>query len=179
MRRTRTLPMLQAALFAALLALCSQIMIPLPPILINFALFGVFLAGALLGAQGGALAVGIYLLLAAAGVPVMAGFTGGVARLLGPTGGYAVGYLPAAICTGLAARRFGESTPALLGGMAAGTLCCYLLGTLWYSTLTATPFLACLTVAVLPFLPGDALKMLLAATLARKLKPILRRQGLI
>ena len=97
------------ALFTALVAVCSQITIPLPLIPINLALFAVYLAGALLGPWRGALSLLVYLLLAAVGVPVMAGFRGGLGNLVGNTGGYVVGYIFAAFLTGLLVQKLGDS----------------------------------------------------------------------
>ena len=95
------------AIFTALVAVCSQITIPLPLIPINLALFAVYLAGALLGPWRGALSLLVYLLLAAVGVPVMAGFRGGLGNLVGNTGGYVVGYIFAAFFTGLLVEKWG------------------------------------------------------------------------
>ena len=95
------------AIFTALVAVCSQITIPLPLIPINLALFAVYMAGALLGPWRGALSLVVYLLLAAVGVPVMAGFRGGLGNLVGNTGGYVVGYIFAAFFTGLLVEKWG------------------------------------------------------------------------
>ena len=90
--------MVGCALFAALTAVCSQLAIPMPwGVPINLALFAVYMAGTMLGPVWGAASQLVYLLLAAVGVPVMAGMQGGPAVLLGKTGGYAIGYLLAAL----------------------------------------------------------------------------------
>ena len=93
--------MVGCALFAALTAVCSQLAIPMPwGVPINLALFAVYMAGTMLGPVWGAASQLVYLLLAAVGVPVMAGMQGGPAVLLGKTGGYAIGYLLAALIAG-------------------------------------------------------------------------------
>ena len=99
--------MMLCALFTALTAVCSQIALPMPwGIPVNLALFAVYLAGVRLGPVWGAVSQLVYLGLAAVGVPVMAELSGGPAALFGRTGGYAIGYLAAALITGaLAARR--------------------------------------------------------------------------
>ncbi|MEG2144157.1 MAG: biotin transporter BioY, partial [Oscillospiraceae bacterium] len=81
------------ALFAALTGVCSQILIPLPMIPINLALFSVHVAGVLLGAKYGSLSMLVYVLLGALGAPVFAGFKGGFGILFGKTGGYIIGYI--------------------------------------------------------------------------------------
>lgn len=162
--------LVQCALFAALAAVCSQIALPMPwGVPVNLALFAVCLAGSLLGPVWGAAAVAAYLALAAAGVPVLAGFQGGLAALLGRTGGYAVGYLPAALLVGALTRPSRRRFGALCAAMAAGCAACYALGTVWFLLLTHTPLWTALGLCVLPYLPGDAVKIALAAALTVQL----------
>ena len=167
------------AIFTALVAVCSQITIPLPIIPINLALFAVYLAGALLGPWRGALSLVVYLLLAAVGVPVMAGFRGGLGNLVGNTGGYVVGYIFAAFFTGLLAVKWGSKFWQLCVAMVLGCAVCYFFGTLWYSILSGTPFFASFSACVVPFLPCDVVKILLAALLASRLRPVVLGQGLL
>ena len=91
------------ALFAALIAVCSQIMIPMPftPVPINLALLAVWVCGGVLGAKRGAITLIVYILLGAVGAPVFVGFNAGLGALAGPTGGYIIGYLPSIILFGL------------------------------------------------------------------------------
>lgn len=103
-KKSSVLKLVLCALLTALLAVCSQIQIPLPYVPINLALFAVHLAGALLGPLYGGLSVLIYLLLAAVGVPVLAGFRGGLGALMGSTGGYVVGYIFTAVIAGFASK---------------------------------------------------------------------------
>ena len=113
MQSIHTRELTAAALFCALTAICSQISLPLPftPVPINLAAFAVLAAAGLLGCRGAVLSVAAYLLLGAAGVPVFAGFRGGLSVLAGPTGGYLAGYLAAAWITGwlLKAPSAGDS----------------------------------------------------------------------
>ena len=113
------------AIFTALVAVCSQITIPLPLIPINLALFAVYLAGALLGPWRGALSLLVYLLLAAVGVPVMAGFRGGLGNLVGNTGGYVVGYIFAAFFTGLLVEKWGARFWQMCVAMVLGCAVCH------------------------------------------------------
>lgn len=166
-----------AALFVALTAVCSQLQIPLPMIPINLALFSVYLSGALLGAKGGALAMTAYALLGAAGVPVFAGFGSGPATLFGRTGGYILGYILAAAIVGALSRRWGRTFAKLCLAMLAGMLVCYLFGTAWFMALTGMNLATSLSYCVLPFLPGDAVKIALAALLTVKLQKPLRALG--
>lgn len=176
--RKLTQKLVLAALFVALTAVCSQLQIPLPMIPINLALFSVYLCGALLGAKWGALAMTAYALLGAAGVPVFTGFGSGPAVLFGRTGGYILGYILAAAAVGFLSRRWGMRFGRLCAAMALGMALCYLFGTAWFMALTGTNLAASLGYCVLPFLPGDAVKIAIAALLAARLEAPLRALGL-
>ena len=167
------------ALMAALTAVCSQIQIPLPMVPINLALFAVHLSGALLGARRGTLSMLVYVLLGLVGIPVFAGFKAGPATLFGRTGGYILGYVLCAAIVGFLTRRGAFSFPRLCLGMAAGVVVCYAFGTAWFMALTRMDLVASLGYCVLPFLPGDAVKIALAALLVMRLRPALSRLGLI
>lgn len=167
-----------AALMCALTAVCAQIQIPLPPVPASLALLGVYLCGALLGGRWGAASLGAYVLLGAAGLPVFAGFAGGVSVLFGPTGGFLPGYVLCAAVTGSLSRRLGFTRRGLILSMAAGTCACYLPGAAWFCLSSGTGLLSALSACVLPFLPGDALKILLGAHLCLRLRPALRGLGL-
>ena len=170
MRNTLTRQLVLAALFAALTAVCSQIQIPLPMIPINLALFAVHLCGALLGAKWGALSMAVYALLGAVGVPVFAGFGSGPAVLFGKTGGYILGYILCAAIVGLLSRRLGFTFPKLCLSMVIGVAVCYVFGTAWFMVISGLNLATSLSYCVLPFLPGDAVKILLAAFLALRLR---------
>lgn len=174
MRRPIARQLTLSALMCALIAVCAQILIPLPPVPVSLSLLAVYLSGALLGPVWGAAAAGCYALLGAAGMPVFAGFSGGISALLSPTGGFILGYAPCAFVIGAALRRFGFIRRALWSGMISGTLLCYLMGTLWFSAVTGSTPLAAFCACVLPFLPGDALKMALAVSLCLRLHRALR-----
>lgn len=157
------------AVFAAFIGICSQIQIPLPMIPINLALFAVNLAGVLLGAKYGTLSVVVYVLLGLVGVPVFNNFSGGAGVLFGKTGGYIIGYIFAALITGLFAKRF-KSPVKLYLAMTLATLTCYAFGTAWFMVINNSTLWLTLTYCVFPFIPGDIIKMLAVVLLSRKLK---------
>ena len=163
------------ALMAALLCVLGPIAIPVGPVPLSLATLGVYLAGLLLGWKWGAVSVLVYLAIGLVGIPVFSGFTGGVGKLLGPTGGYLLGYLPLGLVTGLAQK---QKKPLQLLTMAVGTALLYLLGTVFYCFQSGTAFVAAAAVCVLPFLPGDCIKMGLALFLAPILKRALERAGI-
>lgn len=182
MKYSKTAYMALCGLFAALTAVCSYIFIPLgfTPVPVNLATLAVFLAGGLLGCRYGTISLVVYTLLGAAGVPVFSEFRGGLSVLAGPTGGYIIGYIAAALIIGLLLDRWlvgskSKKTELLLCviAMIAGTLACYTLGTLWFIISTHTGVWASLTMCVIPFLPGDALKIAAGALLVQKLRHLL------
>ena len=115
--------------FSLLTALCARIVIPLPftPVPITGQTFAVLLTGAALGARRGAAAIVLYVLEGLAGLPVFAGGASGLARLLGPTGGYLLGFIAAAYLTGtLAERGWDRTVRWAAAAMAAGNVVVYL-----------------------------------------------------
>ncbi len=180
-RNNKTLMLTLTALFAAVLAAASWISVPLPftPIPINLGTLAVTLSGALLGRKYGPLSVLIYILLGAVGIPVFAGFSGGLSHIVGPTGGYIAGYLTSSFITGFIMdtcynedKLDGWKKYALIALAALlGTASCYIIGTLWFMHLTGNSLAASLTMCVIPFLPGDAFKIAAAAISV----PVLRK----
>lgn len=171
MKKANLRMMTLAALFTALTAICAQISIPIPYVPINLALLAIHLAGAVLGPKYSFASVLTYLLLGAAGLPVFAGFRGGIAVFAGNTGGYLLGYSLCALLTGILCRG-SLSLPELCFGMVPGTLVCYALGTAWLTFAAKLSYSAALAAGALPFLPGDIVKIFLASFLAQRLKII-------
>lgn len=166
------------ALFAGITAVCSQLIIPMPMMVpISFSLFAVYLSGGLLGAGAGALSQVVYILLGAVGLPIFAGFQAGVGVLVGPTGGYLWGYILAAWIVGYLTQKFGAGFWRLVAAMAAGLVACYTVGTIWFVFVTGKGLVAALMACVLPFLPGDAIKIALAAVLVKRLQAPFARLG--
>ena len=158
---------------AAVTAVAAQIAIPLPFSGVPFTMqvLAVVLSGLLLGPRYGALAMGIYLLVGAVGVPVFAQFQGGLGILLGPTGGYLVSYPVAAALAGLAAHAAANAVRrrALAFSFAAGTaglLVIYAFGMTWLMVVSQLPFAVALAQGVLPFVVFDLIKVGLAALVA-------------
>lgn len=160
-----------AALFAALTAVSAWVMIPLPPVPITLQTFFVMLSGAVLGPYFGTLSMAVYLLLGFIGLPVFAGGQSGLGVLVGPTGGYLIGFVLCPIVTGLIVQM--RKNPGLLWygmAMAAGTLVIYTCGVALLSMVIHMPLDRSILVGMLPFIPGDALKIIIGSFVARKLK---------
>ena len=165
---------------AALIALCSWLSVPMT-VPFTMQTFAVCLTAALFGARRGLITVGCYLLLGAVGLPVFAGFKGGLGALLGVTGGYLLGFLFTALCVGLAAERLGRRPRVLIPAMALGVLLCYAFGTAWFMLLYAKSsgpigVGTALAWCVLPYLPADVVKILLAAFLTGRLSPLINKE---
>ena len=168
-RRLRDLILI--ALFAALLAICSWISLPCLTLPITMQTFALFCTVGILGTRRGALAVLLYLTLGLIGLPVFSGMTGGFAVLLGPSGGYLIGFLLLVLIAGGIVRFLPPWRFAPFLGMLFGLLACYLAGTLWYmyiwaGTGEAVGFFAALSVCVLPYILPDLCKLALAFTVS-------------
>ena len=159
------------AVFAALLCVISPFSIPIGPVGITLATFGIYLAGAVLGWKKAGAAAAVYLLLGLIGLPVFSGFMGGFQRLAGPTGGYLLGYIPTAAITGLFAEKSRKKI-ALPAGMIIGTAVLYAFGTAWFCAMSGTSIIPALSACVLPFLPGDAVKIICASLLGARLRAL-------
>ena len=165
-----------ASLMAALMTAGAYISIPVGPVPIVLQNMFVFLAGLLLGSRWGLASVGVYLLAGACGLPVFAGGMGGIGRIVGPTGGYLIGYLPAVFIIGYLSKKGAARISIDIIAMVCGTIVLYACGVTWLKTLTGMPWPKALAVGMYPFLIGDVLKIVAAATIARGLRPILRIQ---
>src|SRR5918993_4535029 len=162
MDRTRSVSLVFA--FSLLMALSAQFAIPIGPVPITGQTFVVLLTGALLGSRLGAMTMIVYLIEGASGLPFFSGGMRGLGHLLGQTGGYLVAFPAAAFITGAFAehnwdRRFTTAVAA----MAIGSVVIMLSGWAWFSILTNTPVDLAFKITVSPFIPGDIIKILMAA----------------
>ena len=141
-QKIRTKQMVLIALMTAVTCVLGPLSIPLPfsPVPISLTNFAIFLAIFVLGMKSGTISFIIYLLLGAIGVPVFSSFRGGLQVLAGPTGGYLI-----------------------------GLAVCYAFGTVWLAKLLSLSFKEGLMMGVIPYLPGDAAKIIIAAIVGPKL----------
>ncbi|GAA0247458.1 biotin transporter BioY [Faecalicatena contorta] len=152
--------------------------IPLPfsPVPISFTNLAVYLTVYVLGMKFGTISFITYLLLGAVGLPVFSAFTGGIGKLAGPTGGYLIGFIFLALIAGFFIDRFAARLPYALLGMVLGTLVCYFFGTTWLAHQMNLDFPAALAAGVIPYLPGDLVKIIIATLLGPKLRAATLRQ---
>ena len=168
--------------FAILIGLMAQLRFPIPwsPVPITGQTFSVLLAGILLGRWWGGVSLGLYIGLGAAGLPWFTGWSGGISHLAGPTGGYLIGFILAALFIGSFTSKFLKSRSFLrmLGLMLfANFVLIYVPGllqlNLWLNLVSGstTTFAQTLTMGLVPFIAGDVVKVVAAALAARGLLP--------
>ena len=165
-----------ASLFAALTATGAYLWIPIGTVPIVLQNLFVLLSGILLGSRWGLVSISVYLLAGALGLPVFAGGQGGIGRLVGPTGGYLVGYVPAVFIVGAISEKTAPRAVCDVLAMVCGSVTVYLFGAAWLMVLTGMGLVKTLSVGVFPFIPGDAVKILAAVPIIRVLRPIIRKK---
>lgn len=170
-QKIRTKQMVLIALMTAITCVLGPLSIPLPfsPVPISLTNFAIFLAIFVLGMKNGTISFIIYLLLGAVGVPVFSSFRGGFQVLAGPTGGYLIGFIFLALIMGFALDHFDRKLVPTIIGMIIGMAVCYAFGTVWLAKLLSLSFKEGLMMGVIPYLPGDAAKIIIAAIVGPKL----------
>ncbi len=179
--KSNTKQMALVGLMAAVICILGPISltIPISPVPISLGSMAVYFAVSVLGMRRGTVSVIIYVLLGFAGLPVFSGFSGGAGKLFGPTGGYIIGFLFMAFICGFFVDRFSDKVLFLFPGMLLGTACCYLFGTAWLSYQASLTFAEALAAGVIPFLPGDLVKLVLALSIGLQLRRRLQKAGLL
>ena len=170
-QKIRTKQMVLIALMIAETCVLGPLSIPLPfsPVPISLTNFAIFLAIFVLGMKSGTISFIIYLLLGAIGVPVFSSFRGGLQVLAGPTGGYLIGFIFLALIMGFALDHFDRKLVPTIIGMIIGMAVCYAFGTVWLAKLLSLSFKEGLMMGVIPYLAGDAAKIIIAAIVGPKL----------
>ena len=170
------------AMTVALISASAWIVVPIGEIPVTLQTAVLFLAAGLLGLKRAVFAALAYVLLGLIGVPVFAGFTGGVSKIVSPTGGYILGFLAIAFAVGGASSLLKSQTGKkrvlyLALAMLVGLLLCYALGTVWFVLVSGNGgvgFWTALTLCVLPYFPFDIVKICLAAFLTVKLSKFVK-----
>lgn len=163
------------ALFSALMAVCAWITIPVPDIPFTLQLFAIFAAMFILGGKRAFISVIIYVLIGAVGVPVFSGFKGGLSSLLGPTGGYIIGFIFSVAVYWLITARLPKKTAVQIISAVISLLVCYAFGTLWFVIVYSkyagpVGFGAALLMCVVPYIIPDLCKIALAFAVSKLIK---------
>ena len=165
---------------------------PISPVPMSLATLMLYLSVYILGKKHATISCGIYLLIGLVGIPVFSGFTGGASKLLGPTGGYLIGYLALTWIGGWCVEKwsggFGNAGVSGIGrlnfllqglGLAIGTVVCYLFGTLWLAYQAGMDLVAALGVGILPFVVGDVVKVVVGVVVGNVIRKRLVKAGVV
>lgn len=176
--RLKIYDMALIAVFTAIITVCSWLCIP-APVPFTLQTFGIFLTVGVWGGKKGTLAVCVYLLLGIIGLPVFAGFNSGLGYIAGSTGGYILGFLPAALVMWAVQKLLGNKNLSLIISMAAGLLVCYAFGTVWFMSVYTRNtgkigFGSALLMCVVPYIIPDAVKISLAILIRKRFIKILK-----
>lgn len=171
--------MVYSSIMASLMAVGAYIAIPIGPVPIVLQNLFVMLAALLLGGRWGFISVCVYLLAGAVGLPVFAGGTGGIGKFVGPTGGYLIGFALAAYLIGTISEKGKGNVYIDMLAMLIGTIVIYAVGVSWLKVVTDMTFAKSFAVGALPFLLGDAIKIVAAVSIAKALRPMIAERLMI
>ena len=169
------------AMFSALTAVCAWISIPFGPVEFTLQTFAVFLTVSVIGGRNGLYSILVYILLGAVGLPVFAHFKGGISALLCFTGGYIVGFVFIPLIYLAAEKLFGSKMHIRIASLLIGLAVCYAFGTAWFMfvygrSVGAVTLAKAMKLCVIPFVPFDIAKMILAVILAGRIKEALPKK---
>ena len=177
---SKTKSMVIIALMAAVTCILGplSLAIPISPVPISLTNLAVYFTVYVLDRKRGTISYLLYLLIGFAGVPVFSAFTGGPGKLFGPTGGYLIGFIFMAYICGFFIDKWPSKLYMHFIGMILGTAVCYLFGTVWLAYQAEMGFYAALGAGVIPFIPGDLVKIIIALIAGPVIRKQLRRAGL-
>jgi len=163
---------------AAVTCILGPLSLPIGIVPISLTNLVIYFAVYVLGRKRATLSYIVYLFIGLIGLPVFSGFSGGFTKLFGPTGGYLIGFIFMAFISGIFIDKFSSKIYMCFLGMILGTIATYIFGTAWLAYQANLTFNASLTVGVLPFIPGDIAKMVIASLIGPQIKKRLISSGL-
>ncbi len=171
-KKLSTRKLVLIALMTAITCIFAPMAIPIPvsPVPISLTNLVIMISIYVLGFKDATISYIVYLLLGLVGLPVFSGFTGGLGKLAGPTGGYLIGFIFLALIAGLFVDKFPKNRILAVVGMLIGMAITYIFGTEWLAIQLKMSFVAALSVGVIPYLAGDAVKIIIAIIVG----PVLR-----
>lgn len=168
--KSKVYQMASVGVMAAVICILGPLSIPIGLVPISFTNLAIYITLYTLGMKEGTLSFIIYLLVGFAGVPVFSGFTSGPTKLLGPTGGYLIGFIFMALIAGFFIDRFFNKWYLCIVGMVLGTAVCYIFGTAWLAYQANISASAALAAGVTPFIPGDLAKITISVYIGPKIR---------
>lgn len=177
---TKTKEIALIGLMTAIICIAGPLSLPLPfsPVPISLTNLAIYFSVYLLGMKRGTISYCVYLLLGLVGLPVFSAFTSGPAKLLGPTGGYLIGFIIMALIGGYCVDRWNGHPAAYLMGMLVGTAVMYVFGTVWLAYQGHMSFGAALAAGVLPFIAGDIAKIVISLLVGRQVRVRMKKAAL-
>ncbi len=190
MKRMTTKDYCQIAIFTAVICIVSQLSIPMPAgVPITLQTFVIPLAAVVMGTYKGTISTVLYVVIGALGVPVFAGMTGGVDKLIGMTGGFIISFPVLAFFAGIGyysavkACRIKNNKirfyAVFVAGLIIGTIINYLIGTLWFSYITGNSLTYSFMVCVAPFIVTSLIKIAMIAVFGPVLRRMMVRSGVL
>ncbi|MDD3221605.1 MAG: biotin transporter BioY [Clostridia bacterium] len=172
MQSTKTRNLALVALMAAVICIMGplSIAIPFSPVPISFTNLAIYLTVMILGWKLGTLSYLVYLALGFVGLPVFSAFTSGPGKLLGPTGGYLIGFIFMALVSGWFVNKFSGKFYMYILGMVLGTLIAYAFGTVWLGYQAGLSFGKALMAGVIPYIPGDIIKIYVGTAVGNEVR---------
>lgn len=176
-KKMSTRDMTFIALMTAVTCILGPLSIPLPfsPVPISFTNLAIYLSLYVLGMNGATISYLVYLLIGMVGVPVFSGFSGGFGKLAGPTGGYLIGFIFLTLIAGFLMKLFPGNKVMEAVGMIVGTAVCYAFGTAWLCIQAHMSAAAGLAAGVIPYIPGDLIKIVAAMIVGTALRAALKK----
>lgn len=176
--RSKVYQMTSIGVMAAVICILGPLSIPIGLVPVSFTNLAIYITLYTLGMKKGTLSLITYLLVGFAGVPVFSGFTSGPSKLLGPTGGYLIGFIFMAMIAGYFIDRFYHISYLSIVGMILGTAVCYIFGTAWLAYQANITISAALAAGVIPFIPGDLAKIVISAYIGPNIRNRLIKSSL-
>lgn len=173
MKNMNTVEITKIGLVAAVLCIIAPLSIPIGPVPISFTNFIIYVAIFAIGSRRGLVSYLVYLLIGLVGLPVFSGFSGGPGKLFGPTGGYLFGFIFIFLISGYFIEKNYKDKKNTILAMIIGTVVCYFFGTIWLNIQTGMGLSQAFMAGVIPFIPGDLLKIAVAAFAGEKIREAL------
>lgn len=174
-RKLSTKEICYVALFTAVIAVMAQISIPMPlGVPMTMQTFAITLAAVVLDAKLSTFSTLIYILIGAIGVPVLAGFSGGLDKFVGPTGGFLISFPLMAFIIGFGVEHRKAFKGAYVVALVVGTVANYVVGVVMFCVLTKSPVMTGITACVVPFIPTAIIKAILASVLGFEIRKRLK-----
>lgn len=171
-KKSNVRDMVFIGLMTAIICIVAPFTIPIPfsPVPLSLTNLAIYFSVILLGLKKGTMSLILYMLIGFIGIPVFSGFTGGLSKLAGPTGGYLIGFIFMALISGFFIEKYNNKKYMYVVGMVIGTLVTYGFGTAWLAYQLNLSFIKGLAIGVLPYIVGDGIKIIIAESIAPVIK---------